>query len=427
MKRYLVVAGLFCCAAVWAVPEAESTILSGRLGVSSYLWEYSELDTTDTRHLQNTGTLSLRLARIADQDLEINAAMRGRYDIRNTGDNLDDYHVQHLQVRWRNIGQRADLTAGRQRLYWPTGSVWIDGGAVAVRPLRRVEVAGYIGMTAPEDGRFKTTEYDDGHAFGGRVQYSHGAGRQMALSFAQRNAARSYGDLDLHTLAAQTIGLDWRHRFDKSWNTYGHVNYDLIREEIARAHFSARWQATRDLAINGQFRFRTPSIPYNSIFWVFGGSRYYEGRLRLNYRVNPDWTVTVGGALVDLVDDQVQRFDLGFAHRYFSVMLNGKSGWSGNTIGIAGDALYPLNDQWQLRGGARYSSFEFSEDQEEANTEAGLWAGVLWRAMPQASVELEGQYLTQDIKTQPGITSGDESDFRVIARVSWWFFSRIGQ
>ncbi|MEW5875187.1 MAG: hypothetical protein AB1752_08415 [Candidatus Zixiibacteriota bacterium] len=427
MRKVLFVAVMVTALALPASPPANSATLSGRVGISTYLWEYSELDTTDTRHVQNTGTLSLRLARIADRDIEINTALRGRYDLRNAGDNVDDYHVHHLQLRWRNIAKRADLTAGRQRLYWPTGSAWIDGAALAVRPFNRLEVSSYMGMTAPEDGRFKTTDFDKGHAFGVRAQFTRAAGRQIALSFAQRNTERAYGDVELKTIASQLLGLDWRCRMNKSWNLYGHANYDVLRERLSRVHGSIRWQATPEISVNGQFRFRRPDIAYNSIFWVFGDSRYYEGRMRLDYRFNPDWTVSIGGVLVDLVDDQVQRFDVGLAHRYFSFMLHGKSGWSGSTIGLSGDALYPLNEKWSLRGGARYSSFELYEDQEEANSEAGLWGGFLWQVMEQTSVDLEAQYLTQDITTQPGISSGDESDFRLLARVSWWFFSRLGQ
>lgn len=87
--------------------------------------------------------------------------------------------------------------------------------------------------------------------------------------------------------------------------------------------------------------------------------------------------------------------------------------------------MYPVNEVWTLRGGSHYSNFELIEDQDESSTEASAWAGVRWQWMPQSTWDLEAQYLTQDLKTMSTF-AGDESDFRLIARFSWWFFNRIG-
>jgi hypothetical protein len=194
---------------------------------------------------------------------------------------------------------------------------------------------------------------------------------------------------------------------------------------VERAHLAARWNATPTISVQGQYRYRRPSIAYNSIFWVFGDSEYREGRLRFYVKLNPAWTLTVGGAVVGIGDDDAQRFDLGISHRYGSLMLQTKIGASGATTALSGDLMYPLNEMWTLRGGSHYSTFELIEDQDESSNEASAWAGVRWQWMPQSSLDLEAQYLSQDLKTMTSF-AGDESDFRLIARFSWWFFNRIG-
>lgn len=405
--------------------SADATIFSGRVGLSSYLWERSELDSTDTRHWQNAGTLGLRLGRIGARDLEIATTLRGRFDSRSQGDNVDDYHVYDLYARWRKIAGVADVTVGRHRLSWPNGSVGIDGGSGTIRFWKGWEVGAYLGSLSPEDGRFKPTSFDEGHAVGARVGNRSKALGTVFVTFSEKRILRTYGSMKVDNLAARSFGLDWRKPVTGFGSLYGNLLYDQTRMRVERGHLSARWDATPTLNVQGQYRYRRPSIAYNSIFWVFGDSEYREGRLRLNYRVSPNWTVTVGGALVSIGDDDAQRLDLGFSHRFVSVLLNTKGGASGSTIGVTADLSYPLNDLWTARGGAQYSTYELFEDQEEANTEAALWAGVRWQWMPQSSLDLEAQYLTQDLKTLATF-AGDESDFRLMARFSWWFFNRLG-
>jgi len=417
--RLIVGAALVLCLSL----SAEATVFSGRVGLSSYIWQKTEPDSSETQHTQNTGPLSLRWARIGDRDLTISTSLRGRYDIRNAGDNVDDYYVHSLQFRWNNIADRADLTGGRQRVYWPTGTVHLDGGALSLRPVRRLEVSGYFGLTAPDDGRFKTVEYDDGHAFGAQVQFRP-KNTSLSLSFSQKNQARKYVDFEVENLAYRRLALECRRTIAGFGSSYWHIGYDMLTQRLNRLHTSLRWQTNEDVSINGQFRYRRPDIPYNSIFWVFGEARYYEGRIRVNYRVNENWTVNVGGAYLDLVDDNATRFDLGVTHRYFNAMLHGKSGYAGSTIGVSGEVLYPLNEKWLLRGGTHLSSYELSDDADESNFEVSSWAGCQWRMMPQASLDFEAQLLTQDIKTQ-AVFDGDSGDFRLLVRLSYWFFKRL--
>ncbi|MBD3299636.1 MAG: hypothetical protein GF341_13350 [candidate division Zixibacteria bacterium] len=422
MRNWIVVVAIV--AMITASLPAEATVFSGRVGLSSYLWERAEPDSTEVRHTQNTGTLNLRLARIAGKDISISTSLRGRYDIRNAGDNADDYRFYTLQFQWRDMFDRADLTAGRQRVYWPTGTVAIDGGQLDIRPFSRVEVSGYYGLTAPDDGTLRLNEHDEGHAFGARVQIRP-MNCRLALSFAQLNRARSYQDFEVDNLAYRRLALDWRRKIPGFGTAYGNLSYDMPREHINRAHVSLRWQAASDISVNGQFRYRRPNLYYNSIFWVFGDSRYYEGRLRINYRIDDTWSVNAGGALLDLVDDNATRFDLGVTHRYFHAMLHGKTGYAGATMGVSGQVLYPLNDKWLLRGGTRFSTFELIEDQDESNFEVSSWAGFQWRWIEQSSLDVEAQLLNHDIKTQDDVYLGSDSEFRLLARVSYWFFRRL--
>jgi len=423
MNRNFALLGLFLVLACSTVSHA--TVFSGRVGVSSYLWERSELDSTDTRHWQNSGTLGLRLGRIAGNDLEIATTMRGRLDSRSQGDNVDDYHVYDLYARWRKLANALDMTVGRHRLSWASGSVGIDGGSAELRFLKGWEVGGYLGSLAPDDGRFKSIDFDEGHAVGARLGNRSKSLGTVFLTFSEKRITRSYGAVEVDNLATRNFGIDWRKTIVSFGSVYGNLLYDQPRMRIARGHLAARWNATSTVSIQGQYRYRQPSIDYNSIFWVFGDSEYREGRLRLYVRVTPDWTLTVGGALVTLGDNDAQRIDLGVSHRYGSVMLHTKSGAAGTTTALSGDITYPVSEKWTLRAGSQYSSFELIEEQEESSSEKSAWAGVRWQWMPQSSLDLEAQYLLQDLKTMTSF-AGDESDIRFIARFSWWFFNRLG-
>ncbi len=423
-KRHAVLATLLVlgCASL-----TQATTLSGRVGLSAYVWQYQEVDSSKTRHIQNTGSLSLRLGQIGGQDLEILTALRGRIDLRNSGDNLSDYHVYDLQVRWKNIAKFADLTGGRHQIFWPNGAVSIDGGSVKLHPRCGAELSGYIGVLAPEDGRFRLTTYDKGHAFGAQFAYHSNFTGDLAVSFAQKNAARVYesGTPTLSSLASQTLGLDWRHPVRGFGRVYANAIYQIPTERIDRVNLSVLWRASDAWSAEAQFRYRRPNLAYNSIFWVFTESHYSEGRLNLSYRINPLWSVNAGGVHVDLGDTKSDRFELGVGHKYFSVMLNAKTGWSGKTIGVSGDAYYPVNDSWTVRGGLHVSSYEVMEDSPEKNSEASVVAGGTWHWMPQSTIDADLQYVTQKIKVPSNYGDGS-NDLRFMLRLSWWFFNRLG-
>jgi len=415
----VVLVGVLCAA------TAQATIFSGRVGISSYLWERSETDTTDTRHLQNTGTLSLQLARIGGRDLMVTTSVRGRYDARNRGDNVDDYRLYNLNFRWRDIGDAVDLSGGRHRINWPTGTVLLDGGSAAIHPFRQLTLEGFVGTHAPEDGVVDRTAWDEGRTYGGQLRYTTGALGIIAVAFSELHRARVYEDIEVDDLAARRVGIDWRRTIQRFGSLYGNLVYDEPTRRIGRGHLSLRWRTSPTVSVHGQFRYRRPNIAYNSIMWVFSDADYYEGRIRFNVRLNSHWTANAGGALVDLGDDDARRFDLGLSHRYGSAMLHIKAGASGNTLGLSGETLIPLSPKWLLRAGTNYASYELYEDQNESNWAVATWAGVRWSVAPTANVDLEAQLLSEDITTQSDF-AGDESDFRVIARVSWWFFNRLG-
>ena len=160
-----------------------AAVLSGRATLSSYVWNHTEIDSSETRHLQNSGTLGLKLARIGGKDLEITTTLRGSYDKRNQGDDMDDYRVHDLMARWKNLAGVADLTVGRQRIFWPTASVAVDGASADVDILNALQVGGYIGTLAPEDGHFRPTDYDEGHAFGCEgSSYDNGGAHNVAIA-----------------------------------------------------------------------------------------------------------------------------------------------------------------------------------------------------------------------------------------------------
>ncbi|MEW5702575.1 MAG: TonB-dependent receptor [Candidatus Zixiibacteriota bacterium] len=406
------------------VTAGQATVFSGRLGVSSYVWERSEVDSTDTRHVQNVGTASLRLARIGGRDIEVSTSLRGRYDLRNAGDNLDDYHVYSLQCRWRDLAQVVDLTVGRHFVSWPVSPVSIDGASLSVHPGHGFALSGYAGVSVPDDGRLRVQTAAEGQALGVQLGYRARAVGSMSVFFAQHDRARLYGTFAVDNLAYRTLGLDWRRPVARFGSLYGQFTYEMPTQRMSRLHLSARWQASPNVALNGQFRYRRPDLPYNSIFWVFGDARYYDWRLRTNIRLNDVWSVTAGGAYVDLVAGHVLRYDLGATHRYFNLTLHAQSGRTGSTFGVSGEAQYPISHRWTLHGGSRFDSYELIEDQADANTATAWWAGARWDWVPQSTLELEAQLVTQDLNTER-LFAGDKSDVRLLARISWWFFRRL--
>lgn len=409
-----------------AASNSRAAVFSGRMTASSYVWDRTEVDSTNTQHLQNAATLGLRLARIGGQDLEISTTVRGNYDKRSRGDDVDGYRIHDLLARWKDLAGAADLTLGRQRIFWPGVSAVVDGMAADIDLFNALEIGGYAGALAPADGRFRPTNVDKGHAFGARIVSHTKAVGNLSFSFAERRHSASYGDVALDPLASRIAGLDWRRTITGFGSLYGHLLYDLPRRQIGRVQFSARWNVKPTISVQSEYYFRRPSIAYNSIFWVFGKSDYAEGRLRLHWRPSQSWTFSAGFATIDVAGANARRLDLGMSHKYFSLMLHGRDGVAGNTVGVSGDVMYPLNEDWTIRGGSNYSSYELFEGQADSNTESAFWGGLRWQAWSQSTIDVEVQYLNRD-NVAARYDPGNSSDVRFIARLSWWFFRRLGE
>jgi hypothetical protein len=232
---------------------------------------------------------------IAD-DLSIVLSTWGSYEFQDprwdngtqsdlTGDVMTGY------VQGRLLDRHLTLRLGRAQVQ--TGAarmIHLDGGeAIALLP-GGLRVSGYAGV--PVSQRFQTrtglrnwNPLGGDLAYGGRLAWSLPlpgiAGRGLDVG-ASANVVSDDGDM-----VKQEVGADLRYRPIAPVEISGFGAYSLFDERFSEASGLVRWDATRKLLVEANYRFIAPDLflARNSILSVFSAEERQEVGGGLTYKI----------------------------------------------------------------------------------------------------------------------------------------------
>lgn len=400
---------------------------SGRVTSAFYAFERSDTANVTSRHARGYQVFQF------DYGNE-NIAFRtfGQFDndfsTRLAGDGKVRMYNFHLALK--NIAQRVELKLGRQPVFAGAGIGTIDGAQVKVRAARWLHLKAFGGGLLPADQRFQIIdELKKNYMAGGQAVLSPNADWNIGLSYFNKHQRRA----GYNALRADSIGnvfslfvepSDRAYEFtslDASWNVrrtsfYGRGDYDMIGDQLSRAEFSIRSEVSSNLVFNGSYTFRSPRLPWNSIFSAFDIENNHEVEGGFYFRHKPTLRFYGNAAAIFYSDDESFRFTVGSECNFGSLSFVNRSGYAGNLNGINASLYYPLNNgKFMPNAQLSWASYKL---EAKAGSRESLFsgaAGLLLRPWNVLTIDSQLQYLHNRFYA---------NDARFLVRLQYWFFKK---
>jgi hypothetical protein len=427
LTRLQIRLALLLTAAIPALALAQT--FSGRLTSAFYAFERSDstgLTSTHGRGYQafqfDYGTENVVFHTFGQLDNDFSTRLAGDGKVR--------MYNFHLEVK--NIFKRAELKLGRQPVFAGVAVGTVDGAQLKVRAAKWLRLKGFGGGSLPADQRFKLVDdFSKNYMAGGQAMLAPNADLNISLSyFNQRQQRESYfaqrADSIGNVLTLFVEPSDRAFEFaslDASWNVkrtsfYGRSDYDLLGDQFTRAEFSVRSEVSSNVVLNGSYTFRSPRLPWNSIFSAFDVENNQEVEGGIYYRLNRAWRFYANAAGIFYSGDESQRLTVGSECNYGSLSYVRRSGYAGDLNGVNASVYYPLQ-QGKILPSAQLSWASYKLDTNAGDRQdlfAGA-AGLLVRPWNVLTIDSQLQYLHNRFYS---------NDARFLVRLQYWFFAKTG-
>lgn len=413
-----------------AIPaSALAQTFSGR--VTSAFYAFDRSDSTDLTSTHGRGYQAFQFDYGTENVVfHTFGQLDNDFSTRLAGDGKVRMYNFHLELK--NIFKRADLKVGRQPVFAGVAVGTVDGAQIKVRAAKWLRLKGFGGGSLPADQRFKLVDdFSKNYLAGGQAMLAPNADLNISLSyFNQRQQRESYFAQRADSIGnVFTLFVEPSNRafefasVDAAWNVkrislYGRSDYDLLGDQLTRAEFSARSEVFSNVVLNGAYTFRSPRLPWNSIFSAFDVEDNHEVEGGIYYRHNRAWRFYGNAAGIFYSGDESLRLTVGSECNYGGVNYVRRSGYAGDLNGINASIYYPLR-QGRILPSAQLSWASYKLDanaSERQDLFAGA-AGLLVRPWNVLTIDSQLQYLHNRFYS---------NDVRFLVRLQYWFFAKTG-
>ena len=420
IRHKFLLALLFC-----GVLRAQT--FSGRVTSGFYAYERSDTVNVTSTHARgyqafqfDYGNESIAFHTFGQLDNDFSTRLAGDGKVR----------MYNFHLALKNIAQRAEIKLGRQPVFAGAGVGTVDGAQIKLRAAKWLRLKAFGGGLLPVDQRFQVIDdFKKNYMAGGQAVFEPNGDWKLGLSYFNKQQLRS----GYYALRADSIGnvfslfvepTNRAYEFtslDASYNVkrasfYGRGDYDLNGEQISRAELSVRAEASSNLVLNGSYTFRSPRLPWNSIFSAFDVENNHEVEGGVYYRYSPKLRFYGNAAGIFYSDDESFRFTLGTECNYGALSFVNRSGYAGSLNGVNASFYYPLQEGTILPTAqlswASYKLDGAAKDRESLFSGA---AGLLVRPWNVLTIDSQLQYLHNRFYS---------NDTRFLVRVQYWFFKK---
>ena len=402
---------------------------SGRLTSSFYVYERNDTTGASSSHARGYQSFQLDFGK-ENFSFRTYGQMDNDFSTRLAGDGK--VRMYNFFIDWKNIGKRAEIRLGRQPIFAGVATSTVDGVQIKMRLSNRLRLKGFGGGLLPSDQRLKLIDdFDKNYMAGGQITYSPNADASLSLSYFNKLQQRS----GYNALRADSIGNVFTQfiepsnqvfefaSLDASWSLkkislYGRTDYDLNDSQLSRAEISIRSEASRSFTLNGSYTFRSPRLPWNSIFAAFDVEDNHEVEAGVYYRFKPSLRFYGNAAGIFYSGDESLRLTAGTDFTYGGLNLVHRSGYAGKLIGANASFYYSLpGDKIMPSAQLSWASYKLDADQSESESLFSGAAGVMIRPWNILTIDSQLQYLNNRYYT---------NDLRFLLRLQYWFFTKSG-
>lgn len=405
---------------------AFSQVISGRLFTSFYSWEREVFGAGAEKYTQTYNGAIFHVRELGHKNLSFHTYVR----MGNTlvGEGLDmDHKLYNAYFEWTDIGDRADLTVGRQFVWAGVGNGTMDGAKVEVDLQKYGKIGAYAGTLAPLRESWKLDSWSKSNMLGA---YYRGSLQEtdFQLSWVRKERESSKFSIPFggstqtfggYGLTAQLIGLDASRKitdkvklFIRTEGTLPGTHREL---NLDRFEATADFAVTPRLTVSGQYYYRNPRQNLNSIFSYFSQVNNQEFWFNAYYRLNSTWSLYGGWAHIAFDTDNSQRLNLGFSSQYLSGGFYKYTAYSGDMDNFTLAGQYPVRENLWVKCTAGIGRYKVHDDYSDYNNLITSSAGISYKPRQSVSFDIEGQNLKNSLS---------KSDFRLYGRINYWFFVR---
>jgi hypothetical protein len=341
--------------------------------------------------------------------------------------------MYNLYLEWKNLGQRVDVQVGRQPVFGGVAVGTIDGAQIKVRPSRRLRLKAFGGGLLPPDQRVQLIDdIDKNYMAGGQAVWTPNADLNVGLSFFDKRqlrpgyeAQRADSVGNVFTQYVEPSDRAFRlGSLDASWfvsaktSLYARSDYDFHADKFSRGDLSVRAEVSPRLILTGNYIFRTPLLPWNSIFAAFNveDNHEVEGGFYWQYRPALRFYGNVAGIFYS--GDESFRFTAGAEVKYGGLSYVHRGGYAGNLDGVNASFYYPVRSGLFLPSlQLSWATYKLDSNEAERESLYSGGAGLLVRPMKQLTLDGQLQLLHNRYYS---------NDVRFLFRMQYWFFTKLG-
>lgn len=401
--------------------------INGRLSSALYTFERYDSQNSSEKYIRTFENIGLnfnlgRFSLITRTNIEANLG--------NSLDNDPRVRFYNLYVEARKLFDVATVKIGRQSNFNNVAGGLFDGIDLKLEKWD-FAISGFFGGNVPAFQKLELTDdWKNDYIMGGKLETGIIPNARLAVSYIDKNfkavdytALRINNNLDPIQVLIQQKSNQYKfvsgevsYYMNNLFNIFAQYDYDLNFNETSKFEITGRYEQIKDLGVEFYYNYRQPLIRYNSIFSVFDYGNTYEIEGGLDYKFF-DW-LTVYGKFADVKYQEAssQRYTLGFNSEWGSVSYRKNLGYAGELDAVsfyAGHSFF--NGFFTPSVGVSFTNYKLSDDAEKNNL-TSILAGFNLRPWKNFSVDLQGQYMDNKIY---------KNDFRVLAKINYWFNTNL--
>jgi len=418
MKKKLLVISFFLLQTI-----ISSQNLNGRF--SSSIYSFERHDVTESYNYLRTFQSLMLNAKYGKFALKtrLNYEVDAKYNLVNDS-RLRFYNIY---LEGRNLyNNLLTFKVGRISLFNNVSSGTYDGGNLLLN-YEGYKLDLFYGANVPAYQKFEiTSDWANNYVFSGKLNINKFKDFRIGLSYVDKNyAPQSYETIRLDenydpikyliqnsSNQFKYASADVSYNLENKLNIYTRYDFDLNFNTTSRFELNGRYDQIENWGFNLYYNYRAPQIRYNSIFAVFDYGNTHEIEGGIDYKFNPNFTITGKFANVIYKDDNSQRATIGLNTKFGSVSYRKTFGYAGELDALSIYTARSFFDGFITPSiGLGYTTYKLSAD-DEANNIVSLLAGVNVRPWNVLSFDLQGQYFNNKIY---------QNDFRILFKLNYWF------
>lgn len=278
--------------------------INARFVTSMYAWQRS-----DTIGVQKSYALGYQTVQfdIFQKDISIHTYFQGFNEFGSFTSSGPQVRLYNLYLKASNVANVLDISLGRQSVHAGVGFGTIDGALSRLQFVDgRVVLVGYAGAVPPPYQKAAMIEdVNKNFMVGGQIITSPLDGGRIAISYMNSRAEQpSYFAIRRDSLdnalgtfvtpeaySNEFVGVDASYRASAAVSAYGRYEYDVNYKHISRAQLFSRVSITDQVALTGEYIYRSPRIPFHSYFSIFPRNSVQETEGGVEYSLSPLWKV----------------------------------------------------------------------------------------------------------------------------------------